>query len=192
MMCIPFGRNSPILGKLTEREIFNAYVETYGHMLDHDPSEAGSLDLPEGVSARQHAEHRVKARGERLGLDYRGFETSRLLDDWHYLVFPNLIFNVHAEMYTIFRAIPGASPGTSAFDFFFFRRLPADGREGHAKPAFTRFEGHTGIEVLDQDLDGIARVQRGLQSPGFEDLVFGNFEIRLANMHQELDRRLEL
>ena len=44
--------------------------------------------------------------------------------------------------------------------------------------------------VLDQDLDGIARVQAGLQSSGFRDMIFGNFETRLANMHQELDRRL--
>jgi phenylpropionate dioxygenase-like ring-hydroxylating dioxygenase large terminal subunit len=192
MMCIPFGKNSPILGKLTEREIFSSYVYTYGGMLDHDPSEAGSVDVPEGMSARQHAEKRVKERGRRLGLDYSGLETSRLLDDWHYLVFPNLIFNVHAEMYTIFRATPGRDPNQSSFDFFFFRRLPKDGSETHTKPGFTRFEGHTGIEVLDQDLDGIARVQRGLQSSGFEDMIFGNFETRLANMHQELDRRLEL
>ena len=73
--------------------------------------------------------------------------------------------------------------------YFLLRR---DGSEEHAKPSFTRFEGHTGIEVLDQDLDGIARVQRGLQSRGFDDMLFGNFETRLANMHQELDRRLEL
>ena len=49
-----------------------------------------------------------------------------------------------------------------------------------------------GIEVLDQNLDGIARVQTGLQSSGFDHMVFGNFETRLANLHQELDRRLGL
>ena len=192
MMCIPFGVPSPIVGKISEREVFQSYVYTYGGLLDHDAADFEAVDVPEGLSARQHAEQRVAARGARLGLDYGGFDTSRLLDDWHYLVFPNLIFNVHAEMYTIFRATPGQGPDQSSFDFWFFRRLPAGERDAQPKPEFTVFTGKTGIEVLDQDLDGIARVQAGLQSSGFRDMIFGNFETRLANMHQELDRRLEL
>ena len=41
-------------------------------------------------------------------------------------------------------------------------------------------------------LDGIARVQAGLRSSGFSDMIFGNFENRLANMHEELHQRLAL
>jgi phenylpropionate dioxygenase-like ring-hydroxylating dioxygenase large terminal subunit len=192
MMCIPFGVPSPMAGQVSEREVFQSYVYTYGGLLDHDPSGFESVDVPAGRSARQHAEERVAARGRRLGLDYAGFDTSRLLDDWHYLVFPNLIFNVHAEMYTIFRATPGADPERSSFDFFFFRRIREDERDKQPRPRFTPFDGKTGIEVLDQDLDGIARVQAGLRSSAFHELILGGFEIRLANMHQELDRRLEL
>jgi phenylpropionate dioxygenase-like ring-hydroxylating dioxygenase large terminal subunit len=192
MMCIPFGVPSPLAGKVSEREVFQSYVYTYGGLLDHEPSDHEKVDVPHGRSARQHAEQRVAARGRRLGLDYSGFDTSRLLDDWHYLLFPNLIFNVHAEMYTIFRATPDADPERSSFDFFFFRRVAAAERDEQARPRFTRFEGRTGIEVLDQDLDGIARVQAGLRSSAFREMTFGNFETRLANMHQELDRRLGL
>jgi len=192
MMCIPFGVASPAAGQPSESEIFSAYVGTYGNMLDHEASEADSVEVPEGSTARAHAEQRVCRRAERLGLDFKGFDTSRLLDDWHYLVFPNLIFNVHAEIYTIFRARPGPDPDRSAFDFFFFSRRPKHAEDEVVPPQFTHFEGKTGIEVLDQDLDGIARVQAGLRSSGFSDMIFGNFENRLANMHEELDRRLAL
>ena len=89
-------------------------------------------------------------------------------------------------------------PGKSSFDFYLFHRVPsgADGNglsAGHAKGPLDHVdypEGSRITEVLDQDLDGIARVHAGLLSAGISDVSFADFECRLTAMHTELDHYL--
>ncbi|MYL08817.1 MAG: hypothetical protein F4015_04910 [Acidimicrobiia bacterium] len=51
-------------------------------------------------------------------------------------------------------------------------------------------EGTVIAEVVNQDLDGIGRVQAGMASNGIQELLLGDFDRRLVNMHAELDRVL--
>jgi hypothetical protein len=51
-------------------------------------------------------------------------------------------------------------------------------------------EGARVTEVLDQDLDGIGRVQAGLRTSGIDHVTLGEAECRLVAMHRELDRLL--
>jgi len=124
------------------------------------------------------------------------------------------VFNVHSEMHTIFRARPGATPHTSYFDFFVFKRLPSSelssselsSSERGADPKAAGLStgsakgpadhvvfpvGSRVTEVLDQDLDGVSRVHAGLRSSGLDHVVFGDWECRLTAMHREIDRYLE-
>ncbi len=102
-------------------------------------------------------------------------------------MFPNVVLNVHSDMFTIFRARPGDHVGHSHFDFWLFHRLG-----NRAAPAeMIHFpEGTIIAEVVNQDLDGIGRVQAGMASDGIDELILGDFDRRLVNMHAELDRKL--
>ena len=190
MMCIPFGVASPRLGpEVTEREVLDSYFLNYGAMIGKRPGD--EIPLEPGTRPRDYLIERIRRRAKERGLDYSRFDDSQVIDDWHFVAFPNLVFNVHADFYTVFRARPGAHPNTSFFDFWMFRRLAPDHPRAFAAPPHQELEGGTRItEVLDQDLDGIARVQAGLRSSGLDALVFGNLEQRLTHLHGELDRWL--
>jgi len=157
----------------------------------------GPIELADR-SARDYAVSRVRQRCIDSGVDISQLRDDQVVDDFHVLAFPNLIFNTHSEMHTLFRARPGAVPGKSSFDFYLFHRVPsgADGNglsAGHAKGPLDHVdypEGSRITEVLDQDLDGIARVHAGLLSAGIDDVSFADFECRLTAMHTELDHYL--
>lgn len=195
MMQIPLGVASPRLGGLTDDEIAEAFHECYASMLG--PRGDGPLQVAPR-RARDYAIGRVRDRCAENGVDLTALRDDQVIDDFHYLVFPNLVFNVHSEMHTLFRARPGAVPGKSFFDFFLFHRLPRDDGGGSLGGGASKGpldhveypEGARITEVLDQDLDGIGRVHAGLLSPGIECVSFADFECRLTAMHTELDRRL--
>jgi choline monooxygenase len=183
MMQIPLGVASPRLGAFSESDVIDGFFNAYGTMLG--PRPAGGVDFGD-LTARQWAINRVRELAAQRGIDLGALADDQVLDDFHFFVFPNVVLNVHADMYTVFRARPGDSPHTSYFDFLLFHRSAPRRSVEH----ITYGPGERVNEVLDQDLDGIARVHAGLRSDGIAHLSFGSFEQRLTAMHEELDRRL--
>ena len=189
MMKIPLGIGSPRFPEADQDEVAQAFVENYGTMLGHQPGD--SVELA-GQSARDWAVGLVRGRAAAEGVDFNHYNDEQILDDYHYLVFPNVVLNVHSDMFTIFRARPGDHAGHSHFDFWLFHRL-GDRAGSGPPPEMIHFpEGTVIAEVVNQDLDGIGRVQAGMASDGFDELILGDFDCRLVNMHAELDRKLAL
>lgn len=188
MMQIPVGVGSPRLGALSDERVVEALHDCYGSMFGARGE--GPVQL-RGRTSREYAVARVRERCETGDYDVSHLSNADMVDDFHYLAFPNLVFNVHSEMHTIFRARPGATPHTSFFDFYVFKRLP-DLPGGPKLPAdHVAFPVGSRInEVLDQDLDGVSRVHAGLRSSGLDHVTFGDWECRLTAMHCELDRYL--
>jgi nitrite reductase/ring-hydroxylating ferredoxin subunit len=195
MMQIPLGVASPRLGGLSDEAVAEALHQNYGSMFGARGD--GPIELADGT-ARDYAVRRVRERCHASGVDLAALRDDQVVDDFHYLAFPNLVFNTHSEMHTLFRARPGVVPGKSSFDFFLFHRLPSGSDteglgHGVAKGPLDHVdypEGSRITEVLDQDLDGIARVHAGLLSEGIDEVSFADFECRLTAMHTELDHYL--
>ena len=195
MMQIPLAVASPRLGSLSDEDVAEALHKNYGSMFGARGD--GPIQLA-NRSARDYAVSRVRERCAGSGVDLSSLRDDQVIDDFHFLAFPNLVFNTHSEMHTLFRARPGVVPGKSSFDFFLFHRLPSsingDGfGAGEVKGPLDHVdypEGSRITEVLDQDLDGIARVHAGLLSAGIDEVSFADFECRLTAMHTELDRYL--
>lgn len=187
MMKIPLGIGSPRFPEADQYEVARAFVDNYSTMLGLQPGD--DVDLA-GRSARDWAVGLVRDRAAAEGVDFSHYTDEQILDDYHYLVFPNVVLNVHSDMYTIFRARPGDHTGHSHFDFWLFHRL-GDRAGSGPPPEMIHFpEGTVIAEVVNQDLDGIGRVQAGMASDGIDELVLGDFDCRLVNMHAELDRLL--
>ncbi|HEY2303766.1 MAG TPA: aromatic ring-hydroxylating dioxygenase subunit alpha [Acidimicrobiales bacterium] len=188
MMQLPLGVASPRLAPSTEQQVAEAFHAAYPSMLGARPEDGPDLA---GGTARQYAIDRIRQRCAAGGVDLSALGDAQVIDDFHYLAFPNLVFNVHAEANWIFRARPGTHPGTSLFDFFQFNRL-ADGVAKGPQDHVVFPEGARIAEVIDQDLDGIGRVHAGMRSGAFEAVSLGRLECRLVAMHSELDRLLGL
>ena len=128
--------------------------------------------------------------GPAEGLDYADLNDDQLTDDYHYLIFPNITLNTHADDLMLFRHRPHPTdPDRMFFDLQNFRLLKT-GEERPKRPEHRQFkhcEKSLGL-VLDQDAYNLPGVQAGMHSAGFPGLWLGSQELRIRHFHHVLER----
>lgn len=205
-MIVPFGVPSMRVDDVAPNEVLEAFIAESGNTATLDPEEAaagganavldeatgGHLDPAQAItSIRQFLIERSRQRGERAGHGYDGLTDSQMIDDWHYLIFPGMVFNTHAGGFLLFRIRPDFDdPDRCHFDIYRFG-LP-DGPETPAPAAkITVPEGGASFgRVLDQDFANLPGVQRGLHSDGLEVVTISAQEVRIAALQSAIDAYL--
>lgn len=124
------------------------------------------------------------------GLDVSGLTDSRIVDNWHVHIFPNVLVNQYSLGYWLFRVCP-IDAENSAFDMWCAHRVP-DGAEVPA-PVETEVipEGGSCGGVMDQDFSNIPVQQLGQKSPAFKGCGLSSIEARRRHMHEVIDRYLD-
>jgi len=137
---------------------------------------------------------RIRDHLATLGSRYEGLDDNHVIDDFHYHIFPNSVFNVFAGWYGLIRARPGATPDECFLDMWNFDPVAADApgprprpEEKELTPEETRALG----PVMAQDLDLMPDIQKGLHQPGIETLRLVPAEARIGRMHEILDRYID-
>ena len=131
-----------------------------------------------------------RKQGPEIGRDYSRLHDEQLTDDYHYMIFPNITMNVHADDLWVFRQRPHATdPNKMYFDFWMFELVP-DGEEWpEDRPehdSFIHGEKKTHL-VIRQDAENLPGVQKGMNSEGFEGLWIGDQELRIRHFHKVLE-----
>jgi len=179
---IPFGMVSPRVRKPpTIPDPIKVIMKTAGM----DPAD---YDEPLENIRRDVQRHKRK-HGATQGKDYSRLNDDQLTDDYHYLIFPNITLNVHADDLMLFRQRPHPTdPNRMFYDVWTFELVP-EGQEPPRRPRHQHFQyGDKSIGlVLDQDAQNLPGVQAGMQSVGFEGLWLGNQELRIRHFHKVLD-----
>ena len=197
MFLQPYGVPSPRRGgSVSDQELWEEFVRNLGHRLGlpfaaaEDPGP--HPPVPEGLSIRDVLVARIREQLARHGSLYADLDDGRVIDDYHYHVFPNAVFNIFAGWYGLIRARPGASPDECWLDMWNFD-LP---EEGAARPRPE--SAQLGAEelpslgpVMLQDLELLPSVQQGLRQLSLETLRLQRAEARIGRMHEILDRYLE-
>lgn len=202
-MIVPFGVPSMRVDDVAPNEVFEAFLAESGNTATLDPDErdgagptsllqeamGGHDDVDAAIaSIRRFLIDRSRERGVRAGHTYEGLTDSQMLDDWHYLIFPGMVFNTHAGGFLLFRIRPhDRDPDRCLFDIYRFG-LP----EGGEKPAPVEKipvpEGGASFgRVLDQDFANLPGVQRGLHSDGLDFCTISAQEVRIAALHAAID-----
>ena len=130
---------------------------------------------------------RAHAAGQ--GKDYSRLNDDQLTDDYHYLIFPNVTLNTHADDLMLFRQRPHPTdPDRMYYDIWTFELVPA-GAPWPERPRHQHFmHGDKSIGlVLDQDAQNLPGVQQGMHSAGFPGLWLGRQELRIRHFHKVLD-----
>lgn len=149
-----------------------------------------------------------RARGKRFGLsNYDRLTDGQLTDSWATGYFPNVQIGMHPEGVFIMRFLPHPTdPERFYYDNMTMFRYVDD--PGYTIPGWMGLpEGmdvtgatrpnieHVPVdvrpnlgEVLDQDVDLVAAVQRGTRSRAFRGPLWSDQEQRLRHFHRELDR----
>ena len=149
------------------------------------------------IDIRPTAKAVREVQGPAMGADFSELSDAQLVDDFHYMVFPNLTFNIFGRSAWLFRHRPHASdPQRMYFDFYNLVRMPnADiprpDNEFHvATDELVLDPVGGGGELLAQDTYNLPRIQAGMNSAGFTGLHLGDQEIRIRHFHATLDSYL--
>jgi phenylpropionate dioxygenase-like ring-hydroxylating dioxygenase large terminal subunit len=149
-----------------------------------------------------------RARARRLGLThYEKFTDGQLTDSWATGYFPNVQIGMHPEGVFIMRFLPHATdPERFYYDNITMYRYVDD--PNYSVPAWMGLPAGTDVtgvtrpniervpadqrpdlgEVLNQDVELVAAVQRGSKSRGFRGPLWSDQEQRVRHFHRELDR----
>ena len=138
---------------------------------------------------RRDVQQWKRKHGPAQGKDYSKLNDDQLTDDYHYLIFPNVTLNVHADDLMLFRQRPHPTdPDKMFYDIWTFELVP-EGHEWPARPKHQHFrhgEKSIGL-VLDQDAANLPGVQAGMHSAAFEGLWIGAQELRIRHFHKVID-----
>ena len=161
------------------------------HLIKHAMKAAGMdpADFDGRVSeVREALQTYKREHGPEMGLDYSDLNDEQLTDDYHYMIFPNITMNTHADDLMLFRQRPHETdPDKMYFDVQMFKLLKKD-EERPRKPRNERFkhgERSMGL-VIDQDAANLPGVQRGMHSAAYEGLWLGGQELRIRHFHKVL------
>jgi nitrite reductase/ring-hydroxylating ferredoxin subunit len=193
----PYGLQSPrIRERLDHQRVWEGFVEVMGARvgasMQGDPGPAPAV--PGDRSLRAVLAEMVRDTAGAGGLDYGRFSDDQVLDMHQYNLFPNITVLVMADLFTVVRSRPGATPDDAWMDVFnFARHAPSDPSPRSAPP---RYDIPAGVDpplglVLGQDARNFAAVQRGLHQPGLTHLaVSPTEECRVVNLHRNLEEHL--
>jgi len=138
---------------------------------------------------RRDVQNWKRRHGPAQGKDYSRLNDDQLTDDYHYLIFPNVSLNVHADDLMLFRQRPHATdPDRMYYDIWTFELVP-DGKPWPERPRHQHFRhGDKSIGlVLDQDAANLPGVQQGMHSAAFPGLWLGSQELRIRHFHKVID-----
>ena len=182
---IPFGTVSPRVRKPP------AIPEPIKSIMKGAGMDPADYDEPIANIRRDVQKHK-RAASAAQGKDYSELNDDQLTDDYHYLIFPNLSLNVHADDFWVFRQRPhAADPNKMYYDIWTYELVP-QGQEWPARAkhqSWKHGEKSIGL-VLDQDAANLPNVQAGMHSRGFRGLWLGRQELRIRHFHKVLDEYL--
>lgn len=206
-MVVPFGVPSMRLEHVSEFEVHEAFAQQSGSTVANRdrPGSGYKADTTsvEGLfddrgnrigeqDVRQYLIDKTASKGAAMGHDYSGLSRDQLIDDYHYLIFPGLVFNTHAGGFLLFRVRPHATnPDRCWFDVWRFAWPDGHAPAPVAVPNVWVDQGAgTFGQVLDQDFENLPRVQRGMHSSSLQHVTLSFQEARVIHVHTAIDEYL--
>ncbi|MBA3743289.1 aromatic ring-hydroxylating dioxygenase subunit alpha [Sporichthya sp.] len=130
---------------------------------------------------------------EAKGVDFSSLTDRQMVDDWHYFIFPNVVINVTAASFLMYRFTPDWSDPNKCIVELVSYEWVLDPEQASAVRApvraFGELEESLGL-LMDQDFYQMPRVHKGMQSGSIDELILGNQEVRIAHFHSVLNRYL--
>ena len=187
-----YGVPSPRLGDPGNQEVWDSFVATQGARMGIEKP-CPVPPIPEGETVQDAIARRLREHHERRGVDLGMFEDSdKLLTLHQYNLFPNATVLANAEILSVMTATPGPTPDEAVLSMFHFDRQPADAPRSRPHDADVPFEQADFGLVLNQDVALLRNAQTGVRQPGFTHLNLSSEEVRIINMHRNLERYLDI
>jgi nitrite reductase/ring-hydroxylating ferredoxin subunit len=195
------GAPSPVMGGSVEPQtVMQGMLGAFNGYLDQDAK------LKPGQSPREALSDLIRGMlNQMTGIDFSSPEVlsdSEVIDGFEYFVYPNL-FKWAGNAYPAgYRWRPnGNDPESSIYEIMAFvtfddgTPLPRDTQLTMipTERPFADVPGMAGIgALLDQDVEQVSKMHRGIRSSSFTDITLSNYQERnIRNFHQHLETWLQ-
>lgn len=189
----PYGIPSPRLRDgASNQEIWESLVVTQGARYGADSSSPGECpEVRDGQSMREMLAGLVRQRAVSEGWNADGFTESQLLDLFQFNFFPNCSVIVMSDSATVLRARPGSHPDEASLDLLHLDRRKTSQPAPERPMIATLDPDNADLNlVFNQDVENLKRAQLGLHQPGLEHIVLSREEMRIINLHHQLEEFL--
>ncbi|WP_309602515.1 aromatic ring-hydroxylating dioxygenase subunit alpha [Sphingomonas sp.] len=183
---IPFGTISP------RKPLPSQIPPPIMHLMEKAGMDPADWDGPM-TGIRKAIQKQMRKSAKKKGRDYSELNDDQMTDDYHYMIFPNVTLNTHADDLMLFRQRPHPTdPDKMYYDIWMFELADAekdDPAVEYRRPKhqhFTYGDKSIGL-VLDQDAFNLPNVQKGMHSSAFEGLWLGEQELRIRHFHKVVD-----
>jgi phenylpropionate dioxygenase-like ring-hydroxylating dioxygenase large terminal subunit len=170
-------------------EVLPRFEELVGAHRDRD----GTLNLPEGVTARALLQRATRETLTAKGLDVTGLTDNQLSDNQFYLLFPNFFLTIRAGEATFISSVPhpDGDPNRCIWHVVGYQWLPPEQRSKQRAELIDEPKDFKYFLALQQDHEQMQRQQKGLRNRSLEYVTLTRQEVRLAYFHSVLDGWLE-
>lgn len=189
----PYGIPSPrIRGEVSHQQVWDSIITTQGARFGRDATDPGPHPpVPDGASMRDVLEQLLRRRAAANGWDFSPFDQSQTIDLFQLNLFPNITVIVLSDAVTVLRARPGDTPDDAHMDLLRLERVPPGHQRGTRPLVATLPPGQASLGlVFDQDIENLANAQRGLHQPGLTHVLLSREEMRIMNLHRNLEQYL--
>jgi nitrite reductase/ring-hydroxylating ferredoxin subunit len=156
--------------------------------------EAGTLNFPEGVTARVLLQRATRDTLTGMGLDVSGLTDAQMSDNHGWVLFPNCFMTIRAGEATIVMAVPhpDGDPNRCIWHVASYMWLPDEFKAGFtAAPIVVDEPGsYKYFEALHQDYVQMPRQQIGLRNTALEYMALAKEEVVIAHFHSVVDKYL--
>jgi hypothetical protein len=153
----------------------------------------GTLNFPEGVTARALLQQATRYTLTRKGLDVSGLTDTQMSDNQFYLLFPNFFLTIRAGEATFISSVPhpDGDPNRCIWHVAGFMWLPPEQRAAQRAELIDEPKNFQYFLALQQDYEQMQRQQRGLRNRTLGYMTLTRQEVRLAHYHSVLDSYLD-
>lgn len=151
------------------------------------------IELPDGMTAREYAMPIARQRmAEALGVPVEEVPMEEATDYLQYQVFPNLLVELSG---LVLRFRPwGDDPNQCLVEIMLFDRFPEGQQPPPVEVTWMGDDGHwadvKGLgpigAVLDQDINNICRLQRGLKATNKKSIILARYQESLIRWHHHI------
>jgi hypothetical protein len=143
-----------------------------------------------GESVRAMLARLIRDKGAAAGIDLGAFDDAQITDLHQYNCFPNISPVFLVESLAVVRTRPGVTPDDCLLDLLFLKRSAPDAPRSRPVDVAMDAQSADVGTVFNQDIANLQRAQRGLHQPGFTHLTLSREEMRIENLHRNLERYL--
>ena len=169
-----------------------AVLPRFEELVNEYRSADGSLDFPDGVTARTLLQRATRDTLTGMGLDVGGLTDAQMSDNHGWVLFPNFFMTIRAGEAHVIMAVPhpDGDPNRCIWHVSSYMFLPPEHRDAFRADLIEVDEpgSYKYFEALQQDYEQMPRQQLGLRNKRLDHMSLVKEEVVIGHYHSVVDR----